>query len=184
MNVGGTTADPVSKYRSPYAGEDNGGVVVCGVENEVAPDPMEAVDYFAATNRKLESRDIVSNVSNKRLIICFATLGSISVAFTHLSFPTTCPFFSQDYNGQKRTTWADIILSAPDQLCQKMGWALNKIFATSTGANSDSPNSETNIQIHDNFIMSCPSTYKEVIKRVSFNEEMANQLTFLRNKVT
>lgn len=62
MNVGGTVAEPVWKYRSPYAGEDNGGVVVCGAENEVAPDPNEAVDYFAATNRKLESRDIVSNV--------------------------------------------------------------------------------------------------------------------------
>ena len=94
----------------------------------------------------------------------------------------TCPCFSQDYNSQKRTTWADIILSAPDQLCQKLGWALNKIFATSTSENSDSGNSETNIQVHDNFIMSCPFTYKEVIKRVSFNEEMAKQLTFLRNK--
>jgi len=63
-----------------------------------------------------------------------------------------------------------------------MGWALSKIFATSTGTNSDSSNSETNINVMDNFVTSCFSTYKDVIKKASFNEEMGAQLTFLRNQ--
>ena len=86
------------------------------------------------------------------------------------------------YNSQKKTTWAEVVLNAPDQLCQKNAWALMKIFATSTATNKDEQNSETNIQVLDNFVNSCMSTYKDVIKRASFNEEMSRQLTYDNNK--
>ena len=71
-----------------------------------------------------------------------------------------------------------MILTADDQLCQKMGWALAKIFATSTNLNADASNSETNIGVMDNFVTSCFSTYKDVIKRASFNEEMVRFYLF------
>ena len=86
------------------------------------------------------------------------------------------------YNSQKKTTWAEVVLNAPDQLCQKNAWALMKIFATSTATNKDEQNSETNIQVLDNFVNACMSTYKDVIKRASFNEEMSRQLTYDNNK--
>ena len=57
-----------------------------------------------------------------------------------------------------------------------------KIFATSTATNKDEQNSETNIQVLDNFVNACMSTYKDVIKRASFNEEMSRQLTYDNNK--
>ena len=57
-----------------------------------------------------------------------------------------------------------------------------KIFATSTATNKDAHNSETNIQVLDNFVSACFLTYKDVIKRVSFNEEMSRQLTYDNNK--
>lgn len=80
----------------------------------------------------------------------------------------------QDYGNQKKSVWYEVILTAEDQLCQKMAWALSKIFATSTSGNSDSMNSEANMGVMDNFVSSCHGTYKEVITRASFNEEMAS----------
>ena len=87
-----------------------------------------------------------------------------------------------NYFNLKRASFVETVLTAPDQLCQKMGWALAKIFATSTQMNKDEINSETNINVLDNFVTCCHCTYKEVIKRASYNEEMASQLTFLNNK--
>jgi len=91
------------------------------------------------------------------------------------------PSTKQSYANQKRGVFLEVLLSSPDQLCQKTGWSLQKTFATSTATNKDPTNSEANIQVLDNFIMSCHSTYKEVIKRASFNEEMGRQLTFNGN---
>ena len=91
------------------------------------------------------------------------------------------PSIEQSYANQKRGVFLEVILSSPDQLCQKTGWSLQKIFATSTATNKDTANSEANIQVLDNFMMSCHSSYKEVIKRASFNEEMGRQLTFSGN---
>lgn len=87
-----------------------------------------------------------------------------------------------NYFNLKRASFVETILSAPDQLCQKMGWALAKIFATSTQMNKDEINSETNINVLDNFVTCCHCTYKEVMKRSTYNEEMASQLTYLNNK--
>lgn len=57
-----------------------------------------------------------------------------------------------------------------------MGWALSKIFATSTNLNTDAHNSEANLGVMDNFVTSCFSTYKDVITRASFNEEMVRRV--------
>lgn len=87
-----------------------------------------------------------------------------------------------DYMGQKRSVFVEVVLSAQDQLCQRLAFGLSKIFATSTDTNSDTQNTETNIGVYDNFVTSCSSTYKEVMKKVSFNQEMSEQLTFLGSK--
>ncbi|KAL7542381.1 hypothetical protein ACHAXR_012259 [Thalassiosira sp. AJA248-18] len=143
MSTTGTgTAEPVDKYTPSWAG--NGGVVVCGSANEVAPDPTED-DTYDVINRKVQSHRI-------------------------------------NYILQKRGVWVEVILTAEDQLCQKMGWALSKIFATSTSMNADADNTETNINVLDNYFTSCFSSYREVMKRTSFDDEMGEQLTFLRNK--
>jgi predicted sulfurtransferase len=56
-----------------------------------------------------------------------------------------------------------------------LAFGLSKIFATSTATNSDAGNSETNIGVYDNFVNSCFSTYRDVMKKVSFNQEMSEQ---------
>eukprot|EP00804_Cyclotella_cryptica_P004534 CCRYP_006892-RA/>CCRYP_006892-RA protein AED:0.17 eAED:0.17 QI:494/0.84/0.6/1/0.94/0.9/20/0/2106 len=133
----GAVVEAVWKYLPSYAGPDNGGVIVCGSENEVAPIPTED-DHFDVTNRKVQPGPI-------------------------------------DYGGQKITVWVEVVLAAKDQLCQRLSFGLSKIFATSTSTNPDSFNSETNIGVYDNFVTSCFSTYKDVMKKVSFNQEMSEQ---------
>ena len=127
----------VSKYLPQHAGPDNGGVVICGSENEVAPIPTED-DHFDVTNRKVEAGPIHTYA-------------------------------------QKATVWVEVVLRAEDQLCQRLAFGLSKIFATSTSTNSDSRNSETNIAVYDNFVNACFSTYKDVMTRMSFNQEMSEQ---------
>lgn len=144
INPGMGEADPVYKYTPVFAGPDNGGVVVCGSDNEVAPDEFED-DHYDVINRKVLSHRI-------------------------------------NYFNQKRGVWLEVTLSANDQLCQRLGWALSKVFATSTDMNPDGENTETNINVLDNYITSCFSTYRDVMKKASFNDEMSEQLTFLRNK--
>ena len=89
---------------------------------------------------------------------------------------------SIDAFAQKENVWVEVVLGAQDQLCQRLAFGLSKIFATSTETNADSGNSETNIAVYDNFVNSCFSTYKEVVTRASFNQEMAEQLTFIHSK--
>ena len=52
-----TEVEVAWKYLPDYAGPDGPGVVVCGVENEVAPDPT-LDDHFDVKNRKVESHRI------------------------------------------------------------------------------------------------------------------------------
>lgn len=52
--------DPISHYLPRFAGPDNGGVVVCGSENEVAPITTED-DGYDVTNRKVQSHRIDYN---------------------------------------------------------------------------------------------------------------------------
>ena len=87
-----------------------------------------------------------------------------------------------DYDSQKRGVWTEVTLYSSDQLCQRMAFALSKIFAVSTVTNSDASNSETNINQYDKFVNACFGTYKEVMTQMSFDEEMGAQLTFLDNK--
>ena len=54
---GGDNPSFVSDYLPSYAGPDNGGVIVCGSENEVAPDVTED-DVYDVTNRKVQSHRI------------------------------------------------------------------------------------------------------------------------------
>ena len=87
-----------------------------------------------------------------------------------------------DYANQKRGVWAEVVMTANDQLCQKNGWVLHKIFATSTNMNADNGNSETNIGVLDLFVKNCFSTYRNVMFQSSLLEEMAEQLTYNGNK--
>ena len=81
---------------------------------------------------------------------------------------------SISYHSQKTTVFVEVVLGATDQLCQRLAFGLSKIFATSTKTNTDHANTETNIAVYDQFVTSCFSTYKDVMKKVSFNHVRNN----------
>ena len=60
-------------------------------------------------------------------------------------------------------------------MCQRLAFGLIKIFATSNDTNLDAGNSGTNINVYDRFVTNCFKTYKEVMKRVLFDQEMLEQ---------
>ena len=141
INPGMGDTDPLYKFEPSYAGPNNGGVVICGSPNEIAPDPYED-DTYDVQNRKVQSHRI-------------------------------------DYINQKRSLWVESVISANDQLCQRNGWHLHKIFATQTDANADASNTETNVQVLDGFVRNCWGTYGEVVRMASFMDEMVrNRFVF------
>lgn len=123
--------------------------VVCGSHNEVAPDELED-DSYDVLNRKVQSHRIVRILSLPGITLKHLALLPPTHFFTS--------FYSQNYFNQKASVWFEVNWHARDQLCQRNGWHLHKIFATSTNMNSDAENTETNIAVLDNFITSCFGT--------------------------
>ena len=164
-------------YLPPYRGASGGGVVICGSENEVAPDPTSS-DSFDLNNMKVQSNAV-------------------------------------DYNDQKRNVWTQMALTAPDQLGQRMAFALSQIFAISPPMLTDPWGTEPNVVFYDIFVNHGLKNYRgefesatlvgwcflfpqkilitllfqfssilyaDVLKRVSFNPKMAEMLTFNGNR--
>jgi hypothetical protein len=127
MQNPGDSVDPLWKYIPPYAGPDNGGVVGKCMSGMIA----YCVHLFS------------------HIFICFqrAVCGSENEISPN---PIEDDHFDVtnrkvepgpiDYASQKTTVWIEVVLSAEDQLCQRLAFGLSKIFATSTDMNSDSFN--------------------------------------------
>lgn len=101
-------------YLPVYRGASGGGVVVCGSENEVAPDPTSS-DSFDLNNMKVQSNAV-------------------------------------DYDDQKRNVWTQMALTAPDQLGQRMAFALSQIFSISPPMLTDPWGTEPNVNFYDIFV--------------------------------
>jgi hypothetical protein len=52
----------------------------------------------------------------------------------------------------KQSIWTRIALDAPDQLRQRMAWALSQMMVVNSNTISDSKNSETNLAFYDIFV--------------------------------
>ena len=83
------------------------------------------------------------------------------------------------YTNQKRGAWVEVVLNAPDQLCQRNGWNFHKIFATSNDMNADPANTESNLHVLDTFTRNCFATFRDVMFESSLLEEMVSVLLLL-----
>jgi hypothetical protein len=52
----------------------------------------------------------------------------------------------------KQSIWTRIALDAPDQLRQRMAWALSQMMVVNSNTISDPANSETNLVFYDIFV--------------------------------
>jgi Protein of unknown function (DUF1800) len=88
---------------------------------------------------------------------------------------------SFDMDEQRHTVWAYIALTAPDQLRQRMAWALSQICVIGFGSLEDA-NTEAVLQYYDIFVRGAFGSYRDILKKVAFSEAMGVFLSSKENK--
>lgn len=85
---------------------------------------------------------------------------------------------------QKTEIWTEIALYKPDQLRQRMAWALSQIV-TSVPNNIDGRDStEIHINFYDIFVRHGLGSYREILREASYSPLMAEHLTYEGSKST
>lgn len=88
---------------------------------------------------------------------------------------------ANDMDEQRHTIWAYLALNAPDQLRQRMAWALSQINVVGH-EQLDDRNTEAVLQYYDIFVRHAFGSYRDIMKKVSFSDAMAKFLSSRRNK--
>jgi Protein of unknown function (DUF1800) len=88
---------------------------------------------------------------------------------------------SFDMEEQRHTVWAYTALTAPDQLRQRMAWALSQICVVGFTALADR-NTEAVLQYYDIFVRGAFGSYRDILKKVAFSEAMGFFLSSRQNK--
>jgi uncharacterized protein (DUF1800 family) len=75
-------------------------------------------------------------------------------------------------------------LKAPDQLRQRIAWALSQVFAVSPSAINDNDEVEHWLVYYDIFVRNAFGSYRSMLKDVAYSPMMAEMLSFLGSKST
>ena len=79
--------------------------------------------------------------------------------------------------------WYNIALHAPDQLCQRVAWALAQILVVAIEAvGIQGSYAEAFTNYYDIFVRNCFGNYQDVLKEISHSPIMAENLSFLQSK--
>ncbi len=78
--------------------------------------------------------------------------------------------------------WNTVSLNAPDQLRQRIAWALSSIFVVSGNSISRTEQVESWATYYDIFVSNAFNDFKTILKSVAFNPLMAEMLTFKGSK--
>ena len=129
----------------------------------------------------------VSNAAADAVVVC-GSIGEIANApMRGDGFQYTWEYFldeldvAYDMNKQRHTVWAHNALTAPDQLRQRMAWALSQICVVGFGS-LDDQNTEAVLQYYDIFVRGAFGSYRDILKEVAFSEAMGNFLSSKENK--
>lgn len=85
---------------------------------------------------------------------------------------------------QRRSIWLDAALNAPDQLRQRMAFALSQILVVSPGSITDDDRSESFLTFYDIFVRHAFGNYFDILKEVTYHPLMAEMLTYLNGEST
>ncbi len=91
-------------------------------------------------------------------------------------------YFHKIWYRQKKQVWTEIVLKSPDQLRQRISWALAQIFAISPNTFEGTLTTEMFVAYYDIFIRNAFNTYKEVLREVAYSPLMAEMLTYHQSK--
>ncbi|KAL7561162.1 hypothetical protein ACA910_011983 [Epithemia clementina (nom. ined.)] len=88
-----------------------------------------------------------------------------------------------NFHEDKEMVWLTIALTAPDQLRQRVAWALSQILVVNADSNGGS-RTEAFVNFYDIFVRHAFGSYRDVLKEVSYSSLMAVMLTYLDSKST
>ena len=84
---------------------------------------------------------------------------------------------------QREYSWIQIGLSAPDQLRQRVAWALAQLLVIARGAiEVQESHSEVFLGYYDIFVRNAFGNYRDVLREIAYSPLMAENLSFLQSK--
>jgi Protein of unknown function (DUF1800) len=87
------------------------------------------------------------------------------------------------YMEQKKIVWASQALWAPDQLRQRMAWALSQILVVSPTAGT-TDFTESYLSYYDIFVRNAFGNYFDILKEVTYHPLMSSMLTYIDGQST
>lgn len=92
--------------------------------------------------------------------------------------------YTQDRLGSytKSNIWLDAVMNAPDQLRQRMAWALAQVFVVSEEGIARDREAEIYANYYDIFVRHAFGNYRDVLREVSYSPAMGIMLTFLESR--
>ena len=79
------------------------------------------------------------------------------------------------------SAWMNQVATAPDQLRQRMAWALSQILVVGLGGFTYSEQHEIWVNYYDILVRNAFGNYLDLLREVTFNPLMGEYLSFLRN---
>lgn len=86
------------------------------------------------------------------------------------------------FNSGKSMIWTNVILKAPDQLRQRVAWAIAQILTLSTSGLERSDENEPWVSYYDIFVRNAFGNYRDIMKEVSYHPMMSFYLSYYQNK--
>ena len=75
-----------------------------------------------------------------------------------------------------------VALTKPDQLRQRVAFALSQILVVTPLDLTDDINTETMVNYYDIFVRNAFGNYRNVLREVSYSQRMGGMLSYLKNK--
>lgn len=141
-------------FDSPSAAS---GVVVCGSPDEVANDPSTGdswLDVQSVRERDSEAVGVPPDTTG-----------------------------ASDLEQQREFVWNTVALTAPDQLRQRVAWALVQIFSlVKDPVFKQELQTEAFVAYYDIFVRHAFGSYYDILREISFNPLMSENLSFFRSR--
>ena len=82
----------------------------------------------------------------------------------------------------KKKIWYQLAIDAPDQLRQRMAWALSQILVVGQEGNIHPQNNEKWLKYYDIFVRNAFGNYRDILEEVTYSPHMAYYLTYEKNQ--
>ena len=91
--------------------------------------------------------------------------------------------YRNQYGRQREIVWTMVALYAQDQLRQRMAWALSQILVIAKESiKVEGKSTEMFLQFYDIFVRNAFGNYIDILREISYNTLMAENLSFLQSK--